>query len=69
MTNLEMIKKLQFSKSEVTAFKCKQILNGQSTIENELKYSGGFLTAVLKGDFEEALARADFENKKILLEL
>lgn len=62
-----MLEKLQFSKNEQIAKKCKLILDEKTTIEEELKYSGGFLTAVLKGNFEEALQRADSENKKCLL--
>lgn len=66
MTTLQMLEKLQHSKNEATAFKCKSILSGDTTVKEQLKYSGGFLTAVLKGDFDEALARADFENKQAL---
>lgn len=39
-----------------------KILTGRTTIQEELKYTGGFMTAVLKGEYETALGRADSEN-------
>lgn len=68
MNTQQMLEKLQYSKNEQIAHKCKAILNSETTINNELRYSGGFLTAVLKGNYEEAIQRADFENRKCLLD-
>ncbi len=62
MDTQEMLKKISTSSNETCARTARKILNGETTIEEELKYEGSFMTAVLKGDYEEALNRADSEN-------
>lgn len=48
---------------------CDRVLKGQTTIEHELKYSGSFMTEILKGDPRKAFLHADYENKLILQSL
>lgn len=66
MTTNEMLVKLTSSKNQITANKSVDILLGIKTIENEKKYCGSFFRAVLEGDYEEALRRADGDNRKAL---
>ena len=61
-----MIEALAKSNNEIVADKCKRILNGQLSIEDALKYSGSFLTYVLKGMYKEAIQVADTHNKLAL---
>lgn len=63
-----MIRALALSKNTCTAGIMKRLLNGTSTLEQEQCMNhGSFVTAVLKGDYETALAKADSENKAALL--
>ena len=66
MTREQMIEALAKSNNEIVADKCKRILNGQLSIEDALKYSGSFLTYVLKGMYKEAIQVADTHNKLAL---
>jgi hypothetical protein len=66
MTTQEMIQALSKSKNEIIARKCQRILNKETTIEAELKWSGSFLTYVLTGDFKNAMRSADPSNRKAL---
>lgn len=66
LTTMEMIEALSKSKNETVALKCRNIINGITTIHQERKYAGGFLFAVLNGKFEEAIERADKENELCL---
>ncbi len=67
LTNIDMLKRLQYSMNSNCAETAKKILTGQSTVEHELKYCGGFMEAVLNGDYETALQRADAFNQIALL--
>ena len=58
----KMLYKLQTSANESCAQTAKRILSGQTTIETELKYSGGFMSSVLKGETDLAFAKADIGN-------
>lgn len=62
MDTNEMLNLLVHSQNESIARTAKNILSGSTTIETELKYCGGFMAAVLKNDYNEALARADSDN-------
>jgi len=62
LTTEEMITALATSENENVASKCTQILKGTLTINEAKKYVGGFLLAVLTGNFDEAMARADGHN-------
>ena len=66
LSTMEMIEALSKSKNENIALKCSKILSGETTIEHERKYAGGFLFAVLSGKFEEAIQRADKDNELCL---
>lgn len=66
MTTQEMLSKLVHSNNELVATKAARILAGITTIEEELKYCGSFLRAVLTGDYDEALRRADSCNYEAL---
>lgn len=48
---------------------CTRVLNKKTTIEEELKLTGSFMTAILKGDARAAYLHADYENKQILQRL
>lgn len=68
MNRLQMIRALARSKNTCAAGIMKRLLNGTSTLEQEQCMNhGSFVTAVLKGDYETALAKADSENKAALL--
>lgn len=66
MTTQEMLLKLTRSNNELIADKARRIIEGVTTSEEELKYCGSFLRAVLNGDYEEALRRADSCNYQAL---
>ena len=63
MTTHQMLLAISHSDNEICADKAKAILNGETTIEHELKYSGSFMTAVMKGDFKRAMECADMSNR------
>lgn len=63
----EMILALSKSKNELVARKCQRILNNDTTIEAELKWSGSFMSYVLTGDFKNAMRSADYQNREVLL--
>jgi|SRR5690606_9162538 len=72
MTTIQMLTRLQYSENQNVAQLSKKILNSgdvDAAIEEELQYTGGFMTAVLKGDYAEAYKRADGFNKAILSHL
>lgn len=66
MTTNEMLVKLTSSKNEIIAYKSMKILMGVTKAEEEIKYCGSFFRAVLEGDYEAALMRADSENREAL---
>lgn len=66
MTTQQMIEALSKSRNEIVARKCQRILNGDTTIEAELKWSGSFMTYVLMGDFKNAMRSADYQNRQAL---
>ena len=66
LTTEEMIQALSNSKNELVARKCQRILNEETTIKAELKWSGSFLTYVLMGDFKNAMRSADYQNREAL---
>ena len=63
----EMILALSKSKNELVARKCQRILNNETTIEAELKWSGSFMSYVLQGDYKGAMLHADYQNHQVLL--
>lgn len=65
----EMLHAIAQHGSEPAKAKATAILKELTTIEEEIKYTGSFMTAVLKGDFLSALRCADRENKQALLNL
>ena len=67
MTTNEMLVKLTKSENEIISNKSVKILLGMTTIEEEKKYCGSFFRAVLEGNYEEALRRADGYNRNALL--
>lgn len=68
LTTQEMIEALVKSDNQNVAKTCSEILNGTKTIKEVIKYCGSFLNAVLRGDFEDAIDRADYSNR-ICLEI
>ena len=68
-TTEQMLKVIANSKSENSAYLAKQILNGESTIEETIKYCGSFMKEVLKGNYYDALDRADSYNLQALKSL
>jgi hypothetical protein len=66
MTTYEMLVKLTKSKNELIAKKSEDILLGVKTIEEERKYCGSFFLAVLEGNYEDALRKADSCNRQAL---
>lgn len=62
MTTDQMLSLLMFSKNEIVAGKALKIISGEMSIQEELKYCGSFMKAVLTGDYEQALRRADADN-------
>jgi hypothetical protein len=66
MTRDQMIMALSKSKDEIVAEKCKDLLSGKLSIEQAKKEAGVFMTCVLNGDYNEALAHADHYKKLAL---
>lgn len=68
---IHMIKAIaKYSNNELCATLCKQIINGDTTIEKELSRNhGSFFVSVLNGDYSTALRRADFSNANALLKV
>jgi hypothetical protein len=67
----DMLEKLQYSKNKAIADVAKRILsssNFDAQVKKELQWAGGFLAAVLKGNYEDALRKADGMNRKALTE-
>lgn len=64
----EMLAALTQSENHNCRDLARKILSGEKTIENELKYTGSFMTAVLKGDYAEAIALSDSLNRAALVE-
>ena len=63
-----MIRAIAHSENTCAAGIAKRLLNGTSTLEQEqCRNHGGFITAVLNGDYNTAIRLADSENKKALL--
>ena len=58
-----MLVKLTLSKNEQCSMLALKLLANETTIENEYKYAGGFMKAVLNGNYNDAITRADNENK------
>lgn len=66
LTRDEMIQRLTRSGNDHVRALCNKILAKQTTIEEELRYTGSFMTAVLTGDYESAMQRADLDNRTAL---
>lgn len=66
LTTDEMLHALTESNNDLVSSKARDILQGKKTKQEVMKYCGSFLLAVLKGDFEEALSRADRQNELCL---
>lgn len=67
----EMLERLQDSKNEQVAIVARRILGATDydrQIKQELKFAGHFMSAVLQGNYELALKRADGANYKALTE-
>lgn len=62
MDTNEMLKALAASGNMIVQIIAKGIISGESTIEHERKYTGSFMSAVLDGNFEEAVRNADNIN-------
>lgn len=57
-----MLQKLVNSGNVIVAKRAQSILSGRTSVDEELKYCGSFLRAVLEGDYQTALNRADHMN-------
>lgn len=57
-----MLQKLVNSGNVSVAKRAQSILSGKTDPNEELKYCGSFLRAVLQGDYQTALNRADHMN-------
>ena len=69
MKTHEMLCRLQFSRNELTASVAKRILDGYETIaEAKQRNYGGFMQAVLLGQYDEAMCLADLDNQRCLAE-
>ncbi len=68
MTTEKMLKRLQYSRNGYTSTVAKRILLNKSTIDKELQGADRFMHFVLKGDYENAILRADYYNRLILTE-
>lgn len=66
LTRDEMIQKLTRSGNDSVRNLCNRILSKQTTIEEERRYTGSFMSAVLDGNYEDAIARADLDNRTAL---
>lgn len=62
MNTYEMLKALTSSGNEPCQNIANRVLNNESTIAEERKYTGHFMSAVLDGNFEEAVRHADHIN-------
>ena len=65
LTTIQMLSRLQHTSNAVVSSKAKKILASENVIGaiyEEKASCGGFMKAVLNGDYEDALARADHEN-------
>lgn len=62
LTTQQMIEALSLSTNENVADKCKRILSGESTIEEEKKFCGGFMYEVFMGRYANAVKKADQSN-------
>lgn len=63
-----MLEALQYSNNELCAEIAKSILRGDVTIEQALKYAGGFMKAVLNGNGHEAIVHGDRDNLIAILQ-
>jgi hypothetical protein len=69
MTTIEMLERLQHSQNKIVASLAERIIEGKETIKEAQTLSyGGFVNAVLNGNYQEALERADLENLRLLRE-
>lgn len=64
LSKKQMLERLQFSKNLQVAIKARELLTSKLT---EDQIFGGFLSAVLKNDYQDAMIRADDHNKAALL--
>ena len=65
-----MVMALTESKNAVTRDVCTKISMGYfTTLEAKQRGYGGFMDAVLSGDYDLALSRADKDNSEILLRM
>lgn len=62
MNTDQMLLKLTRSENENVRILANRILSGETTKEQELRYTGSFMTFVLKGDYDNALRTADHLN-------
>ena len=62
MDTNEMLKALLSSGNEPCRNIANRVLNNETTIAEERKYTGHFMSAVLDGSFEEAVRNADAIN-------
>ena len=61
----DMLHQLQFSKNYVTAYHAQNILMGRVS-ETQARAYGGFMNAVLDGNYELAIKLADSDNLECL---
>lgn len=66
LTAEQMLHKLARSENEMTRILSNRILAGEVSVK-ELKKTGEFMQAVIRGDWDDALRRADMLNKFALL--
>jgi hypothetical protein len=66
LTREEMLQALTNSGNTLVAEKCKKIINGTINPKKEIKTCGSFMFAVLSGNYDEAMDRADFDNRLCL---
>lgn len=63
LTTQQMIEALSLSTNEIVAKKCNRILNGETTVEEEIKSCGRFMYQVFTGNYKNAFAQADAHNR------
>jgi len=63
MDTIEMLVALTASNNTSCSSLAWKILKGQSTIQNELKYTGTFMKYVLKGQYSDAIDQSDLDNR------
>lgn len=63
----EMILALTESQNTGVAGTCIDIMTGKKNPDDVIQYCGSFLRAVLSNDFQEAIDRADKENRLALM--